>query len=624
MAQIITDRKSDRHLSVVPVPTPDVHWQWNIETNVVKWGEGLHLALDYPKSVDETDIRWWGERVHPDDRERVVSGIQEFVHGMGIFWAEEYRFLKNDGVYTHISDRGFVFRNRDGKAIRMMGAMQDLTSQFVTERDLRLSLERHEIITEACQLGVWSWNSVTQKMVLNDYTRRHLNLPLEGDLTPGDLQHALGNEDFQRLVFEAKKCMESGQRLDLTFRLQDGAGDRWIHVVGRFNRDLHTNDVRFDGITVDSTASNQLKSNFLANMSHEIRTPLGAIIGFTDLLKDPNLSHKERLGYLRVIQKNGDYLANLINDVLDISKIEAGRLLLDFQEINPVSLVEDVLTLLSLRGSDKGISLQLKVNGSIPERFVTDPIKLKQILLNLVGNAVKFTEVGGVTVELSWKNDKLVVAITDTGIGIPASAVPRLFTVFMQSDSSMARRFGGTGLGLALSKKIAEKLGGDVTLKRTEVGKGSTFEVTVANVISDRAAVQKEATAPVLGNISLSGLHILVADDAPDNQWLIRLYLEKPGAKVSLASNGLEAVEMAAKEKYDLILMDIQMPEMDGFTATREIRKAGYEGPIIALTAHAMSDMKDKSKDVGCSDYLSKPIQKELLLEGIQKALMKH
>lgn len=623
MAQITLDHKNERHLSVVPVPTPDVHWQWNIETNVVKWGNGLHTSLGYSKAVDETDIRWWGEKVHPEDRERVVSGIQEFVHGMGVFWAEEYRFLKNDGVYTHVSDRGFVFRNREGKAIRMLGAMQDLTSQFVTERDLRLTLERHEIITEACQLGVWSWNSVTQKMVLNDYTRRHLSLPLEGELTVVDLQRALGDEEFQRLIFEAKKCMDSGKRLDLTFRLQDGAGDRWIHIVGRFNRDSQTNDVRFDGITVDSTAANQLKSNFLANMSHEIRTPLGAIIGFTDLLKDPNLSHKERLGYLRVIQKNGDYLANLINDVLDISKIEAGRLLLDFQEVNPVSLVEDVLTLLSLRGSDKGISLQMNVKGPLPEKFVTDPIKLKQVLLNLVGNAVKFTEVGGVNVDLLWRENKLIVTITDTGIGIPAAAVPKLFTVFMQSDSSMARRFGGTGLGLALSKKIAEKLGGDVTLKRTEVGKGSTFEVVVANA-SDRATVQQEAKAPVLGNISLSGLHILVADDAPDNQWLIRLYLEKPGAKVSLASNGLEAVEMASREKYDLILMDIQMPEMDGFAATREIRKAGYEGPIIALTAHAMSDMKDKSKDVGCSDYLSKPIQKELLLEGIQKALMKH
>ena len=326
---------------------------------------------------------------------------------------------------------------------------------------------------------------------------------------------------------------------------------------------------------------------------------------------------------MRVIQKNGDYLANLINDILDISKIEAGRLLLDFQEVNPVSLVEDVLTLLSLRGNDKGISLKMNVKSEIPERFVTDPIKLKQVLFNLIGNAVKFTEKGGVEVDIDYRNDQLSIRITDSGVGIESSAIPRLFTVFMQSDTSMARRFGGTGLGLALSKKIAEKLGGDVILRRTELGKGSTFEVLVANA-SDRVAKKQEVKAPVLGNVSLDGIHILLADDAPDNQWLIRLYLEKAGAKVSIASNGIEAVELAKEQLFDLILMDIQMPEMDGFAATREIRKMGFHGPIIALTAHAMSDMKDKSIDVGCSDYLSKPIQKDELIEGIQKALQKH
>lgn len=611
------------HLSVVPVPTPDVHWQWNIETEVVKWGEGLHTAFGYPRNVVETDTRWWGERVHPEDRERVVNGLKTFVQGTGIFWAEEYRFLMYDGVYTHVSDRGFVFRNREGKPLRMLGAVQDLTSQFITERDLRLALERHEIITEACQLGVWSWNAMTRKLTLNDYTLRHFGLPAGKEITPKDIEAVLGAEDYQRLVAESQRCMETGGRLDLTFRIQSGSNDRWIHAIGRFIHDRQTNDMRFDGITVDSTESNQLKSNFLANMSHEIRTPLGAIIGFAELLKDEKITHKERLGYLRVIQKNGDYLANLINDILDISKIEAGRLLLDFQEINPVSLVEDVLTLLSLRGNDKGISLKMNVNGDIPGNFITDPIKLKQVLFNLIGNAVKFTERGGVTVDLSYKEDRLSILITDTGVGIENSAIPKLFTVFMQSDSSMARRFGGTGLGLALSKKIAEKLGGDVTLRRTELGKGSTFEILVSNA-NDRLPTKKEVKKPILANVSLDGIHVLLADDAPDNQWLIRLYLEKAGAKVSIASNGIEAVALAKEQMFDLILMDIQMPEMDGFEATREIRKYGYRGPIIALTAHAMSDMKDKSIDVGCSDYLSKPIQKDELIEGIQKALQKH
>ena len=373
-------------------------------------------------------------------------------------------------------------------------------------------------------------------------------------------------------------------------------------------------------------SANRAKSEFLARMSHEIRTPMNAIIGFADVLRrgfDEN--EAERQEYLETIHASGQHLLELINDILDLSKIESGKIQLEISRSSPHQIISDAIAVLRDRAKQKGIRLDYKWNGSVPATIETDPTRLRQVVTNLIGNAIKFTEKGGVTVVARMADDKLAIDVTDTGIGIRAESVDNLFQPFMQADTSITRRFGGTGLGLSISRQLAEAMGGAVTVK-SEYGKGSTFTCTVTTGSLDDVemlAVMPTTSQRVDTHGSGVGalpptLRVLSVDDGTSNQKLITLVIRRAGAAViDTAANGRDGVALALKNKYDVILMDMQMPIMDGYTAARTLREKGFTVPIIALTAHAMKEEETKCLAAGCTAFLPKPIDVDDLLAKV-------
>ncbi|NND96996.1 MAG: response regulator, partial [Pirellulaceae bacterium] len=372
--------------------------------------------------------------------------------------------------------------------------------------------------------------------------------------------------------------------------------------------------------------ANQSKSAFLANMSHEIRTPMNAILGFTEVLRrNIERDEQKRQHHLNTIHTSGTHLLNLINDILDLSKIEADRLEVESIPCAAHRVVADVATVMRVRADEKNISLDYQFDGPIPESITSDPARVRQILTNLVGNAIKFTEQGGVRIvtrlETQFGRPQIVFQVVDTGIGMTQEAADKIFDPFSQADASVTRRFGGTGLGLSISKRFAEALGGAVNVT-SEEGIGSVFTVTIDAGSLDGVEMITPTLADLESDcnddehlaIHLPGMRVLLVDDGEENRDLMSVILEEAGTDFMTAENGLQAVQLATEQEWDVILMDMQMPVMDGYTATRTLREQGYDKPIVALTAHAMQHAEQECLDAGCSGFLTKPINFDRLI----------
>jgi signal transduction histidine kinase/CheY-like chemotaxis protein len=386
-------------------------------------------------------------------------------------------------------------------------------------------------------------------------------------------------------------------------------------------------------------SANQAKSQFLANMSHEIRTPMTAILGYTDILIDEHTGDDGMQHWLNVIKRNGNHLLEIINDILDLSKIESGQLIVEQVQCSPLELARDIQALMLGRAEQKQVPLRLEPRGALPERILTDPTRLRQILINLVGNAIKFTSRGAVVIGLECVRDdkgsySLRFAVRDSGIGITPEQLGRLFTPFSQADASTTRNYGGTGLGLAISRRLAQMLGGEIGVESTP-GVGSTFTLSLpcgdlvgVGWIDPTENPKQVARALALDESErndLAGCRILLAEDGVDNQRFIAHILRAAGAEVETATNGVEAVRQvlarsATREAFHVVLMDMQMPELDGYGAVRQLRAAGEHVPIIALTAHAMLGDRQKCLDAGCDDYDNKPIDRRRLISKVVAA----
>ena len=383
----------------------------------------------------------------------------------------------------------------------------------------------------------------------------------------------------------------------------------------------------------EAEQANHAKSEFLANMSHELRTPMTAILGFADVLAD-SVQLPEQRDAVNTIKRNGAYLLELVNDILDLSKIEAGKVQVEQIRAETLAVIADVASLMRVRAAAKGLPLDVQYVGPIPETILTDPTRLRQILINLIGNAIKFTEVGRVRLVVKLcatpHGPRLHMDVVDTGLGINDAQLARLFQPFTQADASTTRRFGGTGLGLSISKRFAHMLDGDLYVT-SRLGQGSTFTLEIA--VGDLTGVRMLAGPLESGTnhghdaqeqeVQIEG-RVLMAEDGPDNQRLISFVLRRAGAEVTVVDNGQAAVDLALAAQregnpFDCILMDMQMPVMDGYAATRSLRAAGYTGPIIALTAHAMSGDENKCLEAGCTDYTAKPIQRYSLLAKVAR-----
>lgn len=398
----------------------------------------------------------------------------------------------------------------------------------------------------------------------------------------------------------------------------------------------------------EAQAADTAKSAFLANMSHEIRTPMTAILGYTTILAD-QAKDAQQLDSISTIDRNGQHLLAIINDILDISKLQAKQMQIEKLNASPFQIAQEVLELLQVRAKEKSITIDMQIAGPVPQSIETDPIRLKQILLNLVGNAIKFTESGSVQLRmnlpkpLSSEDQLIKFEIVDSGIGITDDQASQLFQAFHQADSSVARRFGGTGLGLAISKQLSELLGGTIEV-HSQLGHGSTFTVTVAtgsldgvkllDSLDGLAATQRQNSNrdsvelhACDANNTLADVNILLAEDGRDNQRIITYLLKKAKSQVTVVENGRLAVEavLAAtnqNQPFDVILMDMQMPIMGGYEATSILREKGYQGTIVALTAHAMTGDREKCIQAGCDEYLTKPVNRDKLIGTIYQLTM--
>jgi signal transduction histidine kinase/CheY-like chemotaxis protein len=409
----------------------------------------------------------------------------------------------------------------------------------------------------------------------------------------------------------------------------------WIsrYTTGRVEQ-LTLQSTQVEQARYVAEAANQAKSDFLANMSHEVRTPLNGILGYTELLlrgADVGNEH-DRLDFLGTIRDSGRQLLQLINDILDISRIEAGHFHVETIASSPDEILREVVSAQRMSADQKGITLDHRWESRVPDTIQTDPHRLKQLLMNLLGNAIKFTERGGVTIVARLDDTEeqplLSLELHDTGIGIPENMLESIFEPFVQSDSSVTRKYGGTGLGLAISRRIAHALGGDLFVESV-VGRGSVFTVTVATGDLYDVRLNDMPTLPMndripdrpLGCGRLDGISVLVVDDMETNRRLVSLFLTRAGANVAAAADGAIAIQAVEQSDFDVVLMDMQMPVMDGYTATRLLRAKGYRRPILALTAHAMRGDREKCERAGCSGYVTKPINMDELIAVVKESV---
>lgn len=461
------------------------------------------------------------------------------------------------------------------------------------------------------------------------------------------LQGVMTDIGIQIGMYVERKKVEEELR-NLYLQLESRVEER-SHELAQKNYDLEREIEEHKRTKADlehqkdkAEAASQAKTAFLANMSHEIRTPLGAVIGFSELLMNPEVSVSEKANFQAIIKRNGDVVCRVINDILDLSKVEAGKLTIEKTETSIQELLNDVSILLNLLATEKGIQFSLISEGGVPDLIETDPLRLRQILVNVVGNAIKFTQKGFVEVTVkkvssSSSSEKIAFIIRDSGKGIAPEDAERIFEPFTQADASMTRKFGGSGLGLPLARRLVQLLGGSIEISRTEVGKGSIFTVTVetgarngnirlqsrpgsfAKAGATTEGAGKTSLRVVPDEIRLDGLKILLVEDAPDIQMLVSRMLRLGGAICDVADNGEQGVDRALRDDYDVLLVDLQMPIMDGYETIRTLRSRGYQRPVIALTAHALKEERIKCLESGFDDHLIKPVDRMRLFERLAR-----
>ena len=537
---------------------PDMYFSVDVQTGCIREANRtLCLMLGYPK--DEIIGRPVLDFYHPDSLDAAKQALQRFI-SLGTVCEAELQLKRHDGSPLDVSLNATAVRDNVGKIISSRSVWSDITDRKRAEAAVRSM-----------------------------------------------------NSELEQLVAQRTSQLQAT------------------------NHELISSNVQLEAAREAAWAANQSKSEFLANMSHEIRTPMTAILGFTDLLREECRDSPSAVQGIDTIQRNGNHLLEIINDILDLSKIESGKLEVERISCSPVQLVCEATSLMQIRADGKGISLKTEFKGPIPQRIQTDPTRLRQILLNLLGNAIKFTEVGSVRLvteleQVADEEPRLRFSVYDSGIGMTPEQLQKLFQPFTQADTSTTRKFGGTGLGLTISRRLAALLDGDISVTSTP-GAGSCFSVTVGTgslagvsllEVGESSATTTATVAAVSPGAAASvklDCRVLLAEDGPDNQRLISFVLRKAGAIVTVADNGLEAKTQAleASEPFDVILMDMQMPIMDGYEATRQLRAAGYTRPIIALTAHAMEGDRAKCLAAGCTDYTTKPIERQGLLELVAR-----
>jgi PAS domain S-box-containing protein len=585
--------------------------------------------------MSELEGRDFADLVHPEDRAATAEAMTQLLEGRPVLGFVN-RYRARNGTY-----RSIEWRSRRTDSGKVVFVARDITKwRKLVEHNARLARSLRSA-TELAGVGGWRVDIKDGSPVAihwDEETRRIHEVPSDFEPTIEEAIEFYAPEARATITEAVERCMRQARSYDLELPFITALGRRlWVRAVGHAVTD-GTGTVRaLEGVFQDITThkdqervlqearlaaeqANVAKSQFLANMSHEIRTPMAGILGMLDLALDGELPPAER-ERISTARESAQSLLGILNDILDYSKLESGQLDVEQVDYSPSSVVDGVVSILSSRARDKGLDLGFQVAPNVPAWLNGDPNRLRQVLLNLVGNAIKFTESGSVSVHASTCEGFVRFEISDTGIGISEAQMGRLFSRFAQADASTSRRFGGSGLGLAICKQLVELMGGTIGVD-SRPGDGSCFFFTVPARLGVAPAETEDRPQPE--EARLPALRILAAEDNPVNQLVLQSLLRRAGHEVVVVSDGAKAVRAAAESTFDLILMDVQMPGMDGVEATRGIRELHGSSaaiPIVALTANAMEGDREHYLDAGMDDYTRKPIVREDLWKAMARAL---
>lgn len=539
--------------------------------------------------------------------------------------------------------------------------LNDITYMKKIEIDLQHSEARMGQSSLTSHIGFWNTDPVSGMCYICPVMAKDWGLDFEQSPVHSDvIMNAIHPADRAEIWAAVEKAMLDSVPFFCEYRVVRPDGSIvWIEGRGEYIKDINGWPIRFVGTSTNITerveqknklvqelleqkalvaqlkqsqaqaeCASKNKTMFLANVSHEIRTPLTAILGFADLLKDGTTCENERAQIIETINRNGNSLIKIIDDLLALSKVEANCLELEKTAVSPQQLLHNVVHQFKTRARDKNIYMLLDIQNELPHAILTDSVRFEQVLSNLMSNAIKFTDQGGVIVQVKTYPKKqskceLQIRVIDTGIGLTEEQKERLFQPFSQAESSITRKYGGTGLGLALSKHLAAALGGELNIERSEKDAGSTFAFTFTAEIPAAMPAKTDKVKPgqQMDFVPLTGFNILLAEDSIDNQYFVDKFLTKHGANVTVVCDGHEAFKSCQTGNFDIVLMDIEMPKMDGYEATRLLRRNGFSKPILALTAHAMAEERNKSHEAGCDGHLTKPIDTFQLLSELETHL---
>ena len=608
------------------------------------------IGLHTPELIHlESEVLARGEELSREYG-RAISGFDVFVerarHGIGE--RRVWTYIRKDGTHLQVSLAVTAVRTSDGDITGFLGVADDITARKRAEEALRRSEERFDLAVKGSNDGLWDWDVQSNEVFYSERFRELLGYSdHEFPNVFDSFKDHLHPDDHDRVLAAVDCHLNHRSPYDVEYRLRTRAGEyRWFRARGQAIWSDAGEPLRMAGSLTDITRqkqdelglrdatqaaeqANRAKSEFLANMSHEIRTPMHGIIGMTEVLRETGLSGQQT-ELVDMIASSSESLMALVNDILDVSKIEAGRLELESVEFCLRDTLAQSLQSLQFRATKKGLQLSWKVDADVPDRVVGDPVRLTQVLINLVGNAVKFTTTGSVGITAVVEDTRPGVAIVrfhvkDTGIGISESQQRVIFDVFNQGDASTTRRFGGTGLGLSISQQLVQLMGGEIGVHSIE-GQGAEFFFTASLGTDGPREPAESARSQDSRPIRNRRCNVLLADDNPVNRRFAQFVLEKAGHHVTVAANGREAVEAVTNGgEFDAILMDVQMPEMDGLTATRLIAEwespRGDRTPVIAMTAGATTTDREQCFDAGMVDYIAKPAKPAVMVETLSRVV---
>ncbi len=591
--------------------------------------------------------RFFKDFIHPEDADYVLQNFRSLLSNLEKK-ITEFRLLGKDNKIIYVRSSSNLVENSNGTT-EVIGLLTDLTDHKGMYDLLKENETRYRTLVEQSSDVIYNMSLDGRFLYVSPRISIFGYQP-EEFIGTSFLDHVI-EDDKEKTIDAFKSFLKNKISLaPLVFRARDKFGQiRMIEEVGNYVQDADGKSGHVIGVLRDVTvrkqneeelvkakeaaeAANNAKSAFLANMSHEIRTPMNGLIGMINLVLDTPLTFQQK-EYLSVAKISADSLLTIINDILDYSKIEAGKLELDLNPFDLCSMIKDLINLFNITALQKGLQIQFDYPDSVSEIFLGDSLRIRQILSNLIGNAIKFTHQGSVCIQVEFlktenENRWVRISVRDSGIGISKFQMHKLFQSFSQLDPAVSRKFGGTGLGLAISKKLVEFMGGDIHASSDGEGKGSVFYFSIPLKIMDiQIPANHGSFTQKISEEGFSDLNILIVEDNEVNQKVASSLLKKKGWKVDIACNGKEALRILKTSDYDVILMDVQMPVMDGMKTTGIIREyespRGKRTPIIAMTAHVLKGDREKCLEAGMDDYLPKPINPEELFYKISALIRK-